>query len=46
MEEAKEKEVLWVIKYSDGELRSFTGAKDAAEKKAEEEAAGREWEVV
>lgn len=46
MEEAKEKEVLWIIQYSDGQLRSFTGTKDEAEKAAEEEAAGRRWKVV
>lgn len=46
MEEKKRNEGLWIIKYSDGQLRSFTGTKDEAEKAAEEEAAGRRWVVV
>lgn len=46
MEEEKRNEGLWIIKYSDGQLRSFTGTKDEAEKAAEEEAAGRRWVVV
>ena len=46
MEEAKEKEVLWIIQYSNGQLVSFTGMKEEAEKKAEKEAAGRRWKIV
>ena len=46
MEEAKEKEALWIIQYSNGQLVSFTGTKEEAEKAAEEEAAGRRWVVV
>ena len=46
MEEVKEKEALWIIQYSDGQLQSFTGTKDEAEKKAEKDAAGRRWKVV
>lgn len=46
MEEAKEKEELWIIQYSNGQLVSFNGTKEEAEKKAEKEAAGRRWKIV
>lgn len=46
MEEAKEKEEPWIIQYSNGQLVSFTGTKEEAEKEAEKEAAGRRWKVV
>ena len=48
MEEAKntDTETLWVITYSDGQLRSFTGTREAAEESARKEAAGRRWTVA
>lgn len=42
----KEEETIWIIKFSDGQLRSYTGTKEGAEAAAREEAAGRRWQVV
>lgn len=36
----KDKETLWIIRFSDGTLESFVGTKENAEREAEKRCAG------